>query len=324
MTPQQMDNHEPKDQAPLVTVVIVNYNRRDDLRDALESVRKQDHEPVEVIVVDNASSDGSEQMLKAEFPEVRCIRLEKNIGMDGYTLACQAAQGQILFQMDNDSLMPDASVLSKVVAAFQQATADVAVMATHVAEHRKGVDDVGQQRLKDQRQGMLPTGGFHSGGVAFRKALMDTVGYYNEDVFLYGAELFVQAKVWAAGYKLLYLPEVLMLHCGSGTARSPMGVYYETRNRYWFMRHYGSAWQQARHLPFMVLHDFVYAIHKKSLSRWRQALLEGFGPLPASLQHKVRSPHPMFVQGVDRVGRSFSIGRTVARTWQRFLTAKSV
>ena len=299
--------------ATLVTVVIVNFNRRDDLRDALESIRNQDYPSVETVVVDNASSDGSEAMLKAEFPEVRCIRLEKNIGMDGYSVACKAARGEILFQMDNDSLMPDPTVLSAVVEAFDTAPEDVAVMATHVAEHRKGVDDVEAQRREETRTGMIPTGGFHAGGVGYRKELMDRVGYYNEDVFLYGAELFLQANVLAAGYKLMYLPEVLMLHCSSNTARSPMGVYYETRNRYWFMRHFGTFEQQLRHLPFMVLHDFVYAFHKKAMKRWFEALKEGFGPLPESLREKVRSKEPLFIQGVTEAGRSFSIGRTLGR-----------
>ena len=61
---------------PLVSVVIVNYNRIDDLRQALESIRTQDYSPYEVIVLDNASTDRSMEMLKNEFPEVKTIRLE--------------------------------------------------------------------------------------------------------------------------------------------------------------------------------------------------------------------------------------------------------
>jgi GT2 family glycosyltransferase len=52
----------------LVSVVIVNYNRCDDLRAALHSLKRQDYPQVEIIVVDNASQDDSHAMLAAEFP----------------------------------------------------------------------------------------------------------------------------------------------------------------------------------------------------------------------------------------------------------------
>src|SRR4051812_47293068 len=97
------------DQSPAdhVTVVIVNYNRRDDLRSALRSVLDQDYPDFSVIVVDNASNDGSLDMLTSEFPSVELIPLNENTGMDGYSIGFARAAGPFIFQMDNDSEMPD-------------------------------------------------------------------------------------------------------------------------------------------------------------------------------------------------------------------------
>jgi cellulose synthase/poly-beta-1,6-N-acetylglucosamine synthase-like glycosyltransferase len=67
----------------LVTVVIANYNRCDDLRAAIRSVKEQEYRNIEIVIVDNASRDNSRTMLASEFPDVCVIALDENRGMDG-------------------------------------------------------------------------------------------------------------------------------------------------------------------------------------------------------------------------------------------------
>ena len=176
----------------MVTVVIVNFNRSDDLREAVRSVRQQRSSGVEIIVVDNASTDDSRTMLSKEYPEVRLIALDENIGMDGYSAGFREAGGEIVFQMDNDSLMPDSEVLAEIVDRFDSGPAELAVVATRVEEYRRGLDTVEALRSRDPRHGPIDTGGFHAGGVGFKKTLLDDLGYYDRDVFLYGSEIFLQ------------------------------------------------------------------------------------------------------------------------------------
>jgi GT2 family glycosyltransferase len=271
----------------------------------LHSLKRQDYPQVEIIVVDNASQDDSHAMLAAEFPEVSLIALRENIGMDGYSVGFQQAKGEFVFQMDNDSLMPDGTVLTEVVKRFQQGSADLGVVATRVEEYREDLDDIDLLRARDERRGAINTGGFHSGGVGFRRALLDRVGYYNRDVFLYGSELFLQMKFLAAGYKLLFYPEILMLHKSSGVARSKRGVYYELRSRYWFMRCFASPWQQVRFLPMMLVHDLVYASYKRTLPTFARAVYDGLSDLPDSLQPPLRSTEPDFVAKVNETGANF-------------------
>ena len=162
----------------LLTVVIVNYNRCQDLREALSSVMAQDYPSVEIIVVDNASRDASQAMMAREFPQVVVVPLAENLGMDGYSVGFRAARGQYIFQMDNDSLIPDSMVLSAVVQRFAAGPPNLAVVATRVEEYSPG-SDIDRLRHRDGRRGPIKTGGFHSGGVGFRKALLDRVGAYN-------------------------------------------------------------------------------------------------------------------------------------------------
>src|SRR4030042_6661272 len=123
-------------QYPPVSVVITNYNRRDDLREALMSLRMQDYPHLEIIVVDNASQDDSRHMLARDFPEVSVIALGENIGMDGYSVGIRQARGKFIFQMDNDSLLPDAHVVSEVIKRFEEGPPDLAVVATRGEDPR--------------------------------------------------------------------------------------------------------------------------------------------------------------------------------------------
>jgi len=297
----------------MVTVVIANFNRCDDLRRAINSVREQDYSDVEIVVVDNASRDGSRTMLADEFPGVCVIALNENWGMDGYSEGFRRAQGKFIFQMDNDSLMPDESVLSQVVKRFREGPSELAAVATRVEEYQVNGSSIDELRKKDARQGPVNTKGYHAGGVAFRRALLERVGYYNRDVFLYGSELFLQMKLLAAGYLIHYYPEILMLHRSSNIARSSNGLYYEIRNRYWFMRHFSSRKQQWRFLPAMIIHDFVYSVYRKSPRVFIHALRDGLGRLPQSLNSPIRSMKPDFVAKLNEVGDRFAFSNAKNR-----------
>jgi GT2 family glycosyltransferase len=298
----------------MVTVVIVNYNRSADLMEALRSVKEQSLKGVEILVVDNASTDDSRARLAAEHTDVRLVALEENIGMDGYSVGFEEARGTILFQMDNDSLMPDSDVLAQIVRRFDHGPEELAVVATRVEEYRPGSDDVEDLRGRDLRRGPIDTGGFHAGGVAFKKALLDDVGYYNRDVFLYGSEIFLQMKLLAKGYGIHYFPEILMLHKSSPVARSGRSIYYEVRNRYWFMRRFATTAQRARYLPSMLLHDAIYAIGRARPRELVRALRHGFGELPDSLAQPIVSSNPSFLRKIHEFGSTFGLRSTLRRT----------
>lgn len=92
-----------------LSVVIVNYNTRDLLRACLASLQKSTLSP-EIIVVDNASSDGSAAMVRAEFPDVRLLGQAKNTWFcGGNNLGIQAAQHELILLLNPDTVVaPDA------------------------------------------------------------------------------------------------------------------------------------------------------------------------------------------------------------------------
>ncbi|MEM7585725.1 MAG: hypothetical protein AAF560_20210, partial [Acidobacteriota bacterium] len=205
------------------------------------------------------------------------------------------------------SLIPDSNVLGEVAQRFTEGPAELAVVACRVEEWLPESDDIDELRSRDRRRGPIETGGFHSGGVGFRRALLDEAGYYHREIFLYGSELFLQMKLLAHGYRIVHYPEILMLHKSSGVARSPQGLYYELRNRYWFMRRFASRRQRARFIPSMLLYDAVYTLANRRPSAFARAVKHGFGPMPPDLRQAVRSPSAIFQAKIEEVGRRFGL-----------------
>src|SRR3989304_2071643 len=71
---------------PLVSVVILTWNRKDDLLETVAELKESTYAPIEIIVVDNGSNDGTQEEINEKFSEVNFIRLEKNVGIAGFNI----------------------------------------------------------------------------------------------------------------------------------------------------------------------------------------------------------------------------------------------
>ena len=96
-------------QQPTVTLVFLVYNRREELRESLHQMLEVSDYPrdlVDVIVVDNASTDGVADMVREEFPQVQLIRREENIGVSGWNDGFAVARGDYVAALDDDCYLP--------------------------------------------------------------------------------------------------------------------------------------------------------------------------------------------------------------------------
>ena len=95
--------------APLITIGVSTYNRKDYLRESLQSLRRQTLRDFEIIVVDDGSTDGTREMIRKEFPEVRYIH-QKNSGDAAAknSVAAHAAGRYLVFNDSDDLFLPDA------------------------------------------------------------------------------------------------------------------------------------------------------------------------------------------------------------------------
>ncbi|NBO18369.1 MAG: glycosyltransferase family 2 protein [Proteobacteria bacterium] len=125
--------------AMLISVVIVTRNRPDSLRECMASVLAQDYPDMEIIIVDNASEPGVAERIVEQYPQVRLLRQEKNLGAaGGRNVGIFSAKGEICFSMDDDAILLAKDSLSRCVEYFQR-DEKLAVLALRIVDQYNNI-----------------------------------------------------------------------------------------------------------------------------------------------------------------------------------------
>jgi GT2 family glycosyltransferase len=221
--------------SPLVSFVILSWNRREDLRATLEEVRRQSYEPYETIVVENGSTDGTAEMVRTQFPDVHMVTLPENIGIEGLNVGLRAARGDVAVLLDDDSY-PRPDAIARLVQAFERHP-DLGIAACKIVG-RSGREGGAMGPWRKVASGTeVPI--FVGCGVGLRRMALERSGLFDGALFLYGNELDLVAKVLDAGYTVRYFPEVEFVHARSATNRVNLRVeYYGVRNLVWIIAKY--------------------------------------------------------------------------------------
>ncbi len=220
----------------LVSIVMLCWNRMEDVRESLLRIREQHYKSIETIVVDNGSSDGTPEMIQAEFPEVRLIRMYKNIGIEAYNIGFANASGEYIVIIDDDSF-PALNAIERMVDKFE-ADERLGVVAFDVRNFYS-YDDIKKKDKKPDTVTKAPASqfylmSFNGAGAGVRSSMFRKIGCYPEEFFLYNNELDSSFRVWDAGYKIEFFPDVVAYHKYSPKNRASWRApYYYTRNAFW-------------------------------------------------------------------------------------------
>lgn len=215
--------------SPVVSVVVVNWNRRELLRACLESLAGQDYPSFEVILVDNGSSDGSADMAEAEFAgrlALTVTRSPVNLGFcGGNNLGIAQARGELIALLNNDA-EADPAWIRQLASAFAHPETGMAASKILVYEDPTRIDKAGHLIYPDGQNRGRGTGQVDRGqfdrieevlwpdgcAAMYRRAMLDEVGCFDEDFFAYAddAELGLRARI--AGWSCLYVPGAVVRH----------------------------------------------------------------------------------------------------------------
>jgi len=241
---------------PLVSIVTLNWNGLAVTSELLRSIQRQNTYPhIELIVVDNHSSEDPTAALKMINPEVIVLRTEKNLGFSGgNNVGIRAAKGDYLFIINNDTEFtpgliegllevfekhPDAGVASpKFHYYFDKGTIEYAgYQSVNIFTGRNGMIGC-REKDKGQYDELSETNYAHGGAMMVSREVIEKVGGLHEDFFLYYEEFDWCNQIKRAGYKIYYQPKSLIYHKESMTTgkESPLKTYYITRNRILYMR----------------------------------------------------------------------------------------
>ncbi len=224
---------------PLVTVNILSFNRKDDLRLTLQKVFEQDYQNIEVVVVDNASTDGTLEMVKNEFSSIQLIQLQKNIGIAGWNEGFKIARGEFILVLDDDSY-PDKNSIKELV---------------QTAQSDKHIGVVGS-KIKNLLTGRIEIPGnegdrwfsFIGCGALIRKDIFTSIGLFSETLFLYFHEIDFSFRLKDSGYKINLSQNSVIFHSNSPKNRSYLKnifidqrkIYYDIRNTIFLLLSYFS------------------------------------------------------------------------------------
>lgn len=234
---------------PAASAIVVNHDGLGYVEEAVRSLLDQDAPGIEVLVVDNGSSDGSDAAVERRFGHaVRLIRAGRNLGFGaGNNLAIRQARGRHVLLLNSDAVAAPSFAREMIAAA--DADPRVGMVAARVLDYaRRDVIDTtghllypdglnrGRGRLDPDRgqYDACRTALFPSGAAAlYRRAMLDEIGLFDETFFLYGddAELGLRGRL--AGWTCAFAPRAVAYHHYSRTAgaHSSLKAFYVERNR---------------------------------------------------------------------------------------------
>lgn len=229
----------------LFSIVIPNWNGSRFLPVCLESLRRQTYAPIEVIIVDNASSDGSQDLIKREYAWVKLIELPTNTGFTGACNAgMQAARGDIVSLLNNDTEV-DTNWAAAVLDAFARHP-EVGSVASKMLlfDKRDHLHTAGDYFTIDGRAGnrgvwQKDVGQYEreeivfsacGGSSAYRRVMLDQIGLLDNDFFFSGEDVDLGWRVNLSGWRCLYTPAAIVYHHLSATGGGVTASFYDGRN----------------------------------------------------------------------------------------------
>jgi hypothetical protein len=235
---------------PLVSVIVVNYNGLNLLEDCFRSITHQSYINYEIILVDNGSKDNSISFMKEHYSNVQIVPLSSNIGFAAGTNAgIKEAKGEYLLTLNNDTcvfsdfieklIQPMMREHAVGMCASKMISPDKKINSTGICISRSGAawdrggfeQDTGQYDHEEEVFGPC------AGAALYRKTMLDEIGLFDEDFFLFMEDVDLAFRARLAGWKCMYVPTARVVHIHGGTANkgSDNAVYYGNRNLLWYV-----------------------------------------------------------------------------------------
>jgi GT2 family glycosyltransferase len=287
--------------SPTVSIAVLNYQRRDVLRRSLDAARCQQGPAREILAIDNASTDGSAEMVEQEFPDVRLLRLPENIGAAARNAGVAAAKGEIVFTLDNDVLLTRPDDVERGLAVFARHPRAAVVNFMIVGpDGRLSRRDWCHPRDPDRWAAHeFPTSVVLEGASACRREAFLAAGGYWPPLFIGHEGWDLGLRLVAAGHELIYTPAVRVQHLVEGSARPSSRIYYTfTRNAIWVtLRNHRPGFAAAQLVQDVLLLAFC-AARAGQLGAWARGLADGVrGARPA-----LASRRPLAAEAYARLG----------------------
>ncbi|MFH1257068.1 MAG: glycosyltransferase family 2 protein [Candidatus Diapherotrites archaeon] len=263
-----------KAENPLVSIVVLNWNGKELLRNCLKSLRENtNYAPYEVIVVDNASSDGSTEMVKKEFSWAKLIENKENRGFaGGNNDGIRQSKGEFVLLLNNDTLIKQSDWLDEMVKAMQRHPL-VGILGPRLV-----FGDGSVQQIKGaEAEKIVKT----VSGAAFliRQKVLDEIGLLDEGFNpIYYEETDFSERTRRKGFLVMYTPKATITHLEGATTGqkkfSKWKYFLAKKNRLRFQLLNEPLWALVFVLPFEFCISVVSAARRNAFKELFSAYAE--------------------------------------------------
>ncbi len=234
----------------MMTVIIPNWNGLRLLPTCLNALRQQTYRDFETIVVDNGSTDGSRELIAREYAEARVVALDSNRGFaPAVNAGIRAARGDVVVLLNNDT-EADPHWLEEIARALNENPRAGMVACKlrlfdqrdhlHSAGDFYRVDGIpGNRGVWEEDRGQYDDArgvfGACGGAAAYRKAMLDEIGGFDEALGSYCEDVDLNWRARLAGYAVAYAPRAMVYHMVSATGGGAIASFFVGRNFIWLL-----------------------------------------------------------------------------------------
>ena len=255
---------------PLITIQILNWNRASETLRSIKSALCQTYKNIEIIIVDNCSTDESVNLIRQTYPDLKIIELDQNYGCPGgRNRGIPYCNGDYIFYLDNDGVLHKDAVKN----AYRTISIDskIGVVTGTVYDFVDESEIDSSCLIRNDKKYLFNN--FQGGICLHRKSIYAEIGFY-PDHFMYGAEeYFLTLKLFEAGISIAKDESVVLWHVRSKAARN-RGA--ELRNAY-FNKLYIAVtlfpWLQAIKFFFYFIPTYIYYSKKEG---YLKIFLDGY------------------------------------------------
>ena len=226
-------NHAPRSGRRTASAVMTSFNKIEDVRRNLDGIRAQTVPFDEIIVVDNESSDGTQAMIRSEFPEVHLVEMPNSSygACETFNIGFGNATSDYIAILDDDVILPP-EWLEKMLAKFASEPDTTGFISSKVVE--PGMPDWYLNDAAVNTERYMAT--FRGCATLADRDVLERAGYYDDRFFIYGNERDLSCRVLNLGYRILQYPGVTVRHCTPfGMKMGGRSLYYHVRNLWLYL-----------------------------------------------------------------------------------------